>query len=135
MILLDTSVLSVAFRRSPGQGAAHWASAHVADLIRARVAVGVPGIILLEILGGTRTAEQRTRLQNAIAGFPVVLATTGDHVRAAEVRSAAANAGIAAATVDTLIAAQALERSAELFTLDVDFEHVARVAPLLLHRP
>ncbi len=131
MILLDTSVLSVAFRRSPGQGAAHWACRFDPCTSCGRR----PGIILLEILGGTRTAEQRTRLQNTIAGFPVVLATTGDHVRAAEVRSAAANAGIAAATVDTLIAAQALERSAELFTLDVDFEHVARVAPLLLHRP
>jgi len=43
--------------------------------------------------------------------------------------------GITVTTVDTLIAAIALENRARVFTLDHDFSRIARIAPLRLYTP
>jgi predicted nucleic acid-binding protein len=43
--------------------------------------------------------------------------------------------GIALSTIDTLIAAIALEHGARLFTLDQDFTRIARLTRLALYRP
>jgi predicted nucleic acid-binding protein len=51
---------------------------------------------------------------------------------AADLASQAARRGVALPTPDALIAAQAINRRAVLFTLDQDFEALARVARLKL---
>lgn len=43
--------------------------------------------------------------------------------------------GISLTTVDTLIAAIAIEHGAQVFTLDQDFSRIARFTPLALYRP
>jgi len=59
-----------------------------------------------------------------------VLASEGDHIKAADLASAAARKGITLPRSDALIAAQALNRRATLFTRDGDFAPVAALAGL-----
>ena len=53
---------------------------------------------------------------------------------AARIFRAARSKGVSLRTIDTIIAAIAIEHGASLFTLDRDFAGIARVAPLKLHR-
>ena len=53
---------------------------------------------------------------------------------AAAIYRAARARGIALTTIDTLIAAIALEHGASVFTLDQDFSRIARITHLALYR-
>ena len=53
---------------------------------------------------------------------------------AATIFRLARSKGISLTTIDTLIAAIAMEHDASLFSLDKDFSLLARVAPLRLYR-
>ena len=55
-----------------------------------------------------------------------------DHLKAADLANRAARRGVALSTPDALIAAQALNRRARLFTTDGDFPKVAAFAGLKL---
>ena len=86
-----------------------------------------------EILGGVADRRQKERLLATVReSFLVALATEGDHIMAADLGTRAAQRGLALSTADALIAAQAINRRARLFTTDGDFEPIARVAGLRL---
>jgi predicted nucleic acid-binding protein len=89
--------------------------------------VGIPGIVLQELLSGVRTETQFTRLQKLLEPFPILTAERADHVLAARISNACRGRGVSTSSVDCLIAALAASRDAFLFTLDEDF---ARIAPL-----
>ena len=126
MILLDTSVLSAAFRRRRRGEEEPAAAAALRRLVREDVPVGLPGIVLQELLSGVRTPQEFDRLQTILDGFPLVEARQEDHVAAARIANACARKGVPTSAVDCLIAALAVSRKATLFTLDIDF---ARMAP------
>jgi predicted nucleic acid-binding protein len=92
----------------------------------------VAGIVLQEILSGVRTPEQFDRLLGTMEGFRVVTAGIEDHLKAAQVANACRHSGIASSAVDCLIAAQAINLGARLFTLDQDFERIASCCELKL---
>ena len=126
MILLDTSVVSAVLRRRTRGEAEEAAAERVAALLRSDQPVGLPGIVLQEVLSGIAERTQHERLVAALrAGFPVILATEGDHLLAADVVSLGARRGVAVSTPDALIAAQAINRHASLFTSDADFAKLA----------
>jgi predicted nucleic acid-binding protein len=126
VILLDTSVVSAVLRRRTRGEAEEAAAERVTALLRSDQQVGLPGIVLQELLSGIAERTQHERLLAALrAGFPVILATEGDHLLAADVVSLAARRGIALSTPDALIAAQAINRHASLFTSDADFARLA----------
>jgi predicted nucleic acid-binding protein len=52
---------------------------------------------------------------------------------AAAISRLARSRGISLTTIDTMIAAIALEHHASLFSLDKDFSHIARMTALRLH--
>jgi len=54
--------------------------------------------------------------------------------RAAAICRAARAKGITPTTIDTVIAAIALEHNAAVFTLDQDFSRIARITRLALYR-
>ena len=135
MILLDTSVLSVAFRRRRPSGADGQTAMALRRLVTADAPLAVPGIVLQELLGGVRDERQFARLEGLIEGFEVVLAERRDHLAAARIANACRRAGIATSTIDCLIAALAIERSGTLFTLDSDFTRMAPHCGLRLWRP
>jgi predicted nucleic acid-binding protein len=87
--------------------------------------VGVPGIVLQELLSGVRTEAEFTRLKAMMEGFPLVLAERADHVSAARIANGCARKGLPTSTVDCLIAALAVSRKAPLLTVDDDFAGMA----------
>lgn len=136
MILLDTSVLSAVLRRRKKGDAEEVLSARVTSLLNSEEQVSVPGIVLQELLSGIAEQKQGERLLAAIRqSFPVVLATEGDHLKAADLTNLAARNGAALSTPDALIAAQAFNRRASLFTTDGDLPKMAALAGLKLFRP
>ncbi len=133
MILLDTSVLSAVLRRKKRGAAEQELAAQVENLLKSDHTIALPGIVLQEILSGIADQGQREKVLSAIRrSFPLVLASEGDHLKAADLTTAAARKGIALSTPDALIAAQALNRRATLFTRDGDFTPVAGLAGLHL---
>lgn len=133
MILLDTSVLSLAFRRRRrGSLAAPVQVEELERLIEQDRKLAIPGIVFQELLSGVRDVAEVTRLRAAVAGFPVITATMADHLAAAELANSCRAKGIAASTIDCLIAAQAIGGGFSLFTLDQDFAHIATCCNLML---
>ena len=92
----------------------------------------VPGIVLQELLSGTRSSVQRRRLEEILEGFEVRTASIEDHRLAATIRDDCRRSGVAAAAVDCLIAAQTIRADAHLFTLDRDFDRIAAISSLRL---
>ncbi len=133
MILLDTSVLSAVLRRRRRGEAEEAVARRVAELLASDEEIALPGIVFQEVLSGVAERPQREKLLAAIReSFPVALATEGDHLLAADLVSRAARQGIAVSSPDALIAAQAVNRRARLFTTDADFEALAPIAALRL---
>jgi len=134
MILLDTSVLSLAFRhRRKGQPEPLAAAAFRRILIQ-DAPVAVPGIVLQELLSGVRGDTEFTRLKAIMDGFPLVLAGSVDHVAATRIANTCARMGVPPSAVDCLVAALALSRTAALFTVDTDFTRMAPHCGLILLR-
>lgn len=133
MILLDTSVISAVLRRRRRGVLEAELARRVAVLLASDARVGLPGIVLQELLSGIAERAQHQRVLAAVReSFPLVLATEGDHLKAADLTSAASRTGVSLSTPDALIAAQALNRRAQLFTTDRDFESLAGLAGLRL---
>jgi predicted nucleic acid-binding protein len=132
MIVVDTSVLSLAFRR-PAEREPHPAAAELRRLVEADEEVALPGLVLQEILSGVRDEAQFAALLASLEGFPVLRATADEHVLAARIRNRAIAAGIATSTVDALIAAQTISARGRLFTTDEDFLRLAPLCGLGLH--
>jgi predicted nucleic acid-binding protein len=126
VILLDTSVLSAVLRRRKRGPDEEALVARVSALLDADDPVAVPGIVFQEVLSGIGDPKQADRVLTAIRdSFPVLLATEGDHLKAADLVTLAARHGLALSTPDALIAAQAFNRRAHLFTTDGDFPRLA----------
>lgn len=133
MIFLDTTVVSAVLRRRRRGESERRLAGRVENLLATDVPVVLPGIVLQEVLSGIAAPEQFRRVRDAIhASFPVVVATEGDHVAAAELVNASAARGVACSTPDALIAAQVMRARGALFTTDGDFGHISKVAPLKL---
>jgi predicted nucleic acid-binding protein len=119
MIVLDTSVLSLAYRRRTTNENLLPPVEILQRLIRENQPLVVPGIVLQELLSGVRTDEQRQRLSAILSAFPLALTRCEHHVEAARIATDCRRRGIAASTVDCLIAAQSVIAHAELLTVDL----------------
>jgi predicted nucleic acid-binding protein len=133
VILLDTSVLSAVLRRRrPGQREKTLAD-RVQGLLNSGARVGVPGVVLQELLSGIRNRKQLESVKDVmLRGYPVIAATVGDHLLAADVANRCQASGVSVSTVDALITALALNGRAQLFTVDQDFARIADHVPLRL---
>jgi predicted nucleic acid-binding protein len=134
VIVLDTSLLSHAYRRQPGGGTQPPAVREFARLLDEDAPLVVPGIVLQELLSGVKGATAFRALDDILSGFPLLLATRHTHALAAQLRSRCRAKGVAAGSVDCLIAAHAVEADAALFTLDRDFALMAKHTDLQLHK-
>jgi predicted nucleic acid-binding protein len=133
VILLDTSVVSAALRRRKRGEREEAAATRLGELLSGDDIVALPGIVLQELLSGVTQAGQHERLLKAVRqSFPVALATEGDHLKAVDLVNHALRKGRALSTVDALIAAQAINRRAALFTTDADFAALAGFSSLRL---
>ena len=135
MILFDTSVLSRVFRRRRPGAEERRLQVVFEELMASDVPLGLPGIVLQEVLSGIRSPRQFSDLTTKLlAAFAVVPAGVPEHVEAARVKNACLGKGLSVSGIDCLIAACAITGNHELFALDEDFEAIAKHAPLTLSR-
>jgi predicted nucleic acid-binding protein len=127
LILVDSSVWVDFFSRGPSR-----AGAELRRMIEDSEPLALTGVVVAEVLQGLTRDPGRIEAFLGQWDFlePRGIAT---YREAARVFRAARSKGISLTTIDTIIAAIAMEHHASLFTLDRDFSGVARVAPLQLY--
>ena len=135
MIIVDTSVWSLAFRRRGSPAPIPSIVTFLYRLIENDEPIGVPGIVLQELLAGVKDDAQAKRLEGLMRGFALLLADRDQHLLAARISTACRKAGVAAATVDCLIAAQSIATDSALLTVDEDFSRISRHCALRLLSP
>lgn len=134
MILFDTSVLSRVFRRTRMGPSEKALAAEVQDLLLGERPLGLPGIVLQEVLSGIRVEKQFANLERRLlSAFTILTATAQHHVDAARLRNTCLSAGLNVSGPDCLIAVLAIAGDHHLFARDDDFQAIARHAPLKLH--
>ncbi|MGH9643307.1 MAG: type II toxin-antitoxin system VapC family toxin [Terriglobales bacterium] len=127
MILVDSSVWVDFFRPSPGRG-----GAELRRMIEESEPFAVAGIVVAEVLQGlTRDAGA---IERFLAQWDMLEPKGFETYRsAAAIYRAGRGKGITLSTIDSLIAAIALEHGASVFTLDQDFVRIARMTSLELY--
>ena len=130
MIVVDTSVWSLALRRARADVPPHPAVVLLKELIAQEADLCIPGIVLQEVLSGVRHQAQFDKLRAALHPFSVEPASEDVHVRAAEMFNACQRAGVSATAIDCLIAATAERLQAKVLAVDGDYQHIATVVPL-----
>jgi predicted nucleic acid-binding protein len=105
------------------------------ELMASDVPLGLPGIVLQEVLSGVRSQRQFSDLSaKLLTAFAVLPEGISEHVEAARVKNTCLGQGLNVSGVDCLIAACALTGNHELFAVDADFEAIAKHAPLKLYK-
>jgi len=128
VILVDTSVWIAAFRDAGGKEARQLSLLLDAD----EVALSIP--VFLEVLAGASRAE-REGLRNILTALPLFYPTNQTWQRAERWIDAASDLGERFGFADLLIGAIAAEQEASLWSLDTDFERMARLKLLTLFVP
>lgn len=128
MILVDSSVWVDFFSSAPGH-----AGAELRRMIDESEPFALTGVVVAEVLQGlTRDAKP---IELFLAQCDMLEPRGFETYRqAAAIYRAARARGISLTTIDTLIAAVALEHGAAVFTLDEDFSRIARITNLALYR-
>ncbi len=133
MIFVDTSVLSLAFRRRLKSSAEAPQAKILRHLVSEDHPVVVPGVVLQELLSGVKASEEFERLRDLLDGFPLLLATREHHIAAAKISNACRQGGIAASAIDCLIAAMTIATKSRLLTADADFMRMVPLCGLRLY--
>jgi len=127
LILVDTSVWIDFFSSSPGR-----AGTELRRMIADAEPFALSGIIVSEILQGLR--RDLDQIEHYLSQWemlePLGLST---YREAAAIFRRGRAKGFSLTTIDTLIAAIALDHRAALFTVDQDFSRVARITRLELY--
>lgn len=130
MVLVDTSVWSLALRRRQVD-----ASPHAQELARliSDSRVQMIGPIRQEILSGIRNEPQFIILRDHLRNFPDLALSGADFEYAAELYNMMRARGIQGSNTDFLICAVSLLHALPVFTTDNDFALFATHVPLQLH--
>ena len=127
MILVDSSVWVDFFSSSPGR-----AGSELRRMIADAEPFALTGVVVAEVLQGL--TRDSLRIERYLAQWDMLeprgFATDRE---AAAIYRAARGKGISLTTIDTVIAAIALEHSSSVFTLDEDFSRIARITRLTLY--
>jgi len=124
---VDSSVWIDFFSSTPSR-----AGAELRRMIADAEPFALSGLVVAEILQGL--TRDTARIEHYLAQWdmlePVGFST---YRAAASIFRTARSKGLTLTTIDTVIAASALEHGATVFTLDRDFTGIARVFRLPLH--
>ena len=128
MILVDSSVWVDFFCSSPER-----AGGELRRMIEESEPFALTGVVVAEVLQGlTRDASM---IAQFLAQWDMLEPRGFETYRtAAAIYRTARGKGMSLTTIDTLIAAVALEHKASVFTLDHDFSRIALITGLVLHR-
>ena len=132
-VLVDTSVWSLALRRTPRDlsPAEKSVVAELAELInegRAKII----GLVRQELLSGIKTPGQFAKLLEILRSFPDEPLATTDYEAAAAAGNQCRCKGLAVS--DMLMCAVAQSRGWAIFSTGLDFKRYAGVLPFSLHR-
>lgn len=134
MILFDTSVLSRVFRRRRPGPEERRLQALFGELMASDAPLGLPGVVLQEVLSGMRSTRQFGDLRDKLrSGLTVIPASAEDHVEAARLKNLCLGKGLNVSGIDCLIAATTIAGGHELFAVDGDFVQIAKRSPLRLY--
>lgn len=127
MILVDSSAWIDFFSSSPGR-----TGAELRRMIEEAEPLALTGVVIAEVLQGlTRDAR---RIEQYLAQWEMLEPRGFETYRsAAAIYRAARAKGITLTTIDTVIAAIALDHNAIVFTVDQDFSRIARITRLALY--
>ena len=128
MILVDTSVWVAALRTEGGSEAQHLQSLLDAD----DVALAAP--VRVEILSGA-SRKDRPRLRRALSALPLLFPTEQTWLRIDDWIERAGAAGERFGFADLLIGAIGAEHEQAIWSLDRDFDRMARLRFLRAYRP
>jgi predicted nucleic acid-binding protein len=127
-LMVDTSVWSLALRRSPPSDTPE---VHILKRsLDQRDLIVTTGLILQELLQGFRGPLARKRIIGSFSLLPVVSPDVDDHIEAAELRNRCRRKGVQVGTIDALIARLCIHHELSLLTADRDFTAMARHCPL-----
>ena len=125
-VLVDTSYW-IEYFNGPGTERARAVEALIRE-DRAALA----GVILAELLQGTRTIEEFSELRSALAAVIWVVTTDESYARAGRLGFELRRRGVTVPTTDCVIAAVAESVGGRILTLDGHFEELARAASLTI---
>ncbi|MEP6763024.1 MAG: PIN domain-containing protein [Gemmatimonadaceae bacterium] len=131
-VLVDTSVWSLALRRTVGTAAPE--THELTELIHEGRVIML-GAVRQELLSGIKTVQQFEKLRDVLRSFPDAPLGHEIHEEAAECFNACRKVGVQGSNTDFLICAAAMHLNAAIFTTDNDFSEFARMLPLVLHAP
>ena len=124
---MDSSVWVDFFSSAPGL-----AGDELSRMIQDAEPFALPGLVVAEVLQGL-TREIR-RIEHYLGQWETLEPSgAGTYREAAAIYRSARAKGITLTTIDTVIAAIALEHDASVFTLDRDFSRITRITPLQLY--
>jgi predicted nucleic acid-binding protein len=129
MVLIDTPVWSLAFRRKTVSAPQ---VEQLADLIARREAAMI-GPIRQEVLSGIRALGEFSRVRLGLRAFPDLRLGQEHFERAAEFFNLCRSRGIQGSNTDFLICAVADFHGMSIFTTDRDFQHFAAHLPVRLY--
>ena len=132
-LFVDTSVWSLALRRSPRSDAPEVKL--LGDYLTRGELVVTTGLVLQELLQGFQGSKSRNAILHRFSPLPVVNPDIQDHVNAADLRNRCRRRGIQIGTIDALIASLCMRHDLALLTTDQDFARIARHDPLALLTP
>jgi predicted nucleic acid-binding protein len=133
MILFDTSILSRVFRRRRLGSKERQVLTTFEALMQSDAALGLPGIVLQEILSGLPSERVFRELRAKLLGaFTILPASVDDHLEAARLKNLCISKGTNVSGIDCLIAAIAIAGAHQLFTADADFRAIQKHSALKL---
>lgn len=128
-IIADTSIWSQFLRRSNTSDSPEVEFLKQAILERR---IQMLGIVRQELLSGIKNPTQFIEISQILQGFPDLLASSEDHLIAAQFFNRCRSHGIQGSPVDFLICAQAHRNDMKILTLDKDFHHYTDYLPIRL---
>jgi predicted nucleic acid-binding protein len=132
MVLVDTSVWSLALRRKNHTHAEGPVVRELLDLCREGKAV-MMGPIRQELLSGIPLRAQFEGLREDLSAFEDLELDQDHYEKAAALSNDCRRHGVQGSPVDYLICAAAAKANIPVFTLDKDFSHIRPYAKIKLH--
>jgi predicted nucleic acid-binding protein len=134
MVLVDTSVWSLALRRKPSNlGARDQAHREALRELVREGRVQMIGLVRQEVLSGIRDEPVFRKIRDNLRAFDNAQLRAEDYEEAARMNNACRAQGIAGSPADFLICAVAYIRNWQIFTTDRDFSRYRKVLPLRLY--
>jgi predicted nucleic acid-binding protein len=127
-ILVDTSYWIEFFNRSESEYAGR-----VRELVRGDLAA-ITGVVLSELLQGTRTEKEYRELGSALTATTWIETSREVYARAGELGFGLRRRGMTVPVTDCVIAAAAESIGAGILTLDQHFAHLAREADVEIEK-